>query len=48
MSDAIYLNHPLVCSVKAANDNVKNFIINWENIAPKCINININNLTFIA
>ena len=34
MSDAIYPNHPFVCSVKAANDNVKNFIIIWENIAP--------------
>ena len=41
MSDAIYPNHPLVCSVKAANDNVKNFIINWENIAPKCIKLTI-------
>ena len=27
MSDAIYPNHPLVCSVKAANDNVKNFLL---------------------
>ena len=35
MSDAIYPNHPLVCSVKAANnDDVKNFITNWENIVP--------------
>ena len=41
MSDAIYPNHPLVCSVKAANDNVKIFIINWENIAPKCIKLTI-------
>ena len=37
MSDAIYPNHPFVCSVKAANDIVKNFIINWENIVPKCM-----------
>ena len=41
MSDAIYPNHPLVCSVKAANENVKNFIINWENIVPKCMILTI-------